>query len=104
MANYKQTPVTGDSWQRCRFIQISNALGSVPQIQFTEETVLKLEGFGTINKDSGYFVTEFNPNSNIDMVDVHTGEPTGETVTHQRLYEILHSLYLQEAHKRDIGA
>lgn len=104
MANYKQTSVTGDSWQRCRFIQISNALASVPQIQFTEETVLKLEGFGTVNKDSGHFVVEFNPGSTIGMVDVHTGELTGETVTHQRLYEILHSLYIQEAHKRDIGA
>lgn len=104
MANYKQTSVIGDSWQRCRFVQINNTLGSVPQIQFTEETVLKLEGFGTVNKDIGYFMAEFNPNSTIEMVDVHTGELTGETVTHQRLYEILHSLYIQEAHKRDMGA
>jgi hypothetical protein len=106
--NYKETIATGTSWVRCRAITITNAFqenipGHIPEIPtayFTEEKVVNLEGVKMLIP-VGSCSKVFNPFDEITLINSATGEITGETVTHAKLYEILYSLYLQTAQERD---
>ena len=110
--NYKQSDITGTTWTRCRTVTINNPLpgkGPVdivtgqpvgPNCVFLEETALAT-GTETLTFDSGGCQTVYTPSSIISLLDPATGTPTGETVTQEKLYQILYSLYLFTAIKRD---
>ena len=110
--NYKQSDITGTTWIRCRAITINNPLpgkGPVdivtgqpvgPNCIFLEETALAT-GTETLTFDSGGCQTIYTPSSIISLLDPATGTPTGETVTQEKLYQILYSLYLATAIARD---
>lgn len=110
--NYKETNLAGTSWTRCKSITITNPLagetplpGITPTLKpvalFYEESITQLTEGSTFKRDTGYCSTEFNPVSTIALIDLETGLPTGETVTHAELYRILFSLYMQTAAARD---
>jgi hypothetical protein len=110
--NYKQSDITGTTWTRCRAVTINNPLpgkGPInivtgdpigPTCVFIEETALATEA-ETLTFDSGGCQTTYAPNSVISLLDPATGNPTGETVTQEKLYQILYSLYLATAIARD---
>lgn len=110
--NYKQTAVAGTSWVRCKGIQITNPLeGSeptpsivdIPQgpvATFIEEKVITMDG-ADITIPAGSCTKPFKSTDIITIIHPDTGEPTGETVTHAKLYQILYSLYIQTAMERD---
>lgn len=110
--NYKQSDITGTTWTRCRAITINNPLpgkGPVdivtsqpigPNCVFIEESALTV-GTETLTFDSGGCQTTYVPDSVISLLDPATGNPTGETVTQEKLYQILYSLYLATAIARD---
>lgn len=111
--NYKETNLVGISWTRCKSITITNPLANDPTPRpavqqppkpialFNEETVTQLSNNSISKQDLGYCSTEFNPTSTIPLIDLDTGLPTGEIITHAKLYTILYSLYMQAALDRD---
>jgi len=101
VANYNETVGTGTMWTRCHKIVIENPyLGLEKVIKFFEENVVTINN-KIIVKESSTVKNSFNPNSTINILDPETGQSTGETITHQELYNILYSLYIQSALERD---
>lgn len=100
MPNYKQSTVSGESYQRCARIIMNNKRGAVPNAAFEEETVVTI-GDQTIAQEVGGFTTYFDEAGVIALKDPLTGNDLGTTATHAELFTILWSLYQQEAAKRD---
>ena len=103
MANYKETNVSGTSWVRCRQIEITNPVqATAPKtVFFYEEKIINIDGALTSLPQSSCRKV-FDPVAGtITIVDPTTGNPTGSTVSHLELYNILYSLYIQTALERD---
>ena len=99
MSNYKQSEIAGTSWTRCRAITINNPypdvdpINSVPKAWFQEQQVIQLPDNKVILNDVSSCFKVFDPITEITLLDPETGAPTGATVTHGYLYQILYSLY-----------
>lgn len=105
MANYKEEQLNGAKWQRCNAVHITNSYGVTPHIIFGEEQIVLVEGSPPIRINiNSQCVAAFNAQSVINIINPLTGEMTGAQYTHQQLYEILYSLYVDTALKRDIEA
>lgn len=113
MANYKETNLAGVSWVRCKNITITNPIAGavesgslkplIPTAYFKEEKVISIDGIqNTI--DVGICYKSFNPTDVINLRNPETGELIGTTATHEELYVLLYSLYLQTAEERDAAA
>lgn len=102
MANYNETPVVGSTWTRCSNIYIANSYGVTPTITFGEQQLIAIENQPplVVNTNTSCS-TEFQASANIQILDPATGDPTGQTVTQQELYNILYSLYIATAKARD---
>jgi hypothetical protein len=108
--DYKQSDEVGTSWQRCNNLGVINPLAgdttllpgqpTIPTIFFSEEKVINLGG-ETIRKPAGGCQKEFNATDVIPLLNPSTNEPLGTTATHQDLYVLLYSLYMQTALERD---
>ncbi|CAB4183740.1 hypothetical protein UFOVP1463_17 [uncultured Caudovirales phage] len=110
--NYKETNITGTSWTRCRTVTITNPLPGTgvldvltgipvgPRAYFQEEEVLAIAS-GKITSDAGSCYKDFDPTATIPLLNVATEEPTGATISHTELYQILYSLYILTAKERD---
>ena len=106
MANYKETNAEGTTWRRARQVEISNPLTNLPgakAITFYEEDVAVIGG-KTFSSNAGTLRVVFNPEQTIPLLDLDTGEPTGMSVDHKRVYQILYSLYINTATIRDLEA
>ena len=103
MNDYKETSVTGTSWQRCNCVHIDNPHGTMPQVTFAEEVVATL-GIDTFTKPTTQIVFPFDPAVVIELRNPVTNELTGATVTGLDVYVALYSFYLQKAAERDQGA
>lgn len=101
MPDYRKTEGPAYAWRRAHGVQIHNPRNGPASIVFLEEDVVQVAGkeFQKPNVDS--CAAQFNPARVIPLVDLVTNLPTGETVTAQYLYLILHSLYLDVAAERD---
>lgn len=107
MPNYRETEASAVSWRRAASAVIYNPLPGqgVPRIVFDEQDVVSSAGkviaasqvFGAPDAVSA----RFDADTSIVLLDPETGEPTGETMTHQQLRVALHSLYMDAARKRD---
>ena len=103
MTNYQESTVSGTSWKRCADITIRNPISGVPTAIFIEEKVIVL-GDQIIRQSDGNCYLEFDPVAgSFPILDPSTKLPTGETATHQQLYKLLYSLYMQTALARDIS-
>lgn len=101
MANYNETAGTGTMWTRCYKIVIENPyIGLQKVAQFFDEDVVVINN-RIIQKQSRLIQKTFDSSSTIQLRDPQTGQLTGETITHQELYNILYSLYIQSAMERD---
>lgn len=100
MANYKETPVSGTKWQRCRQVVIDNPIGGAPYVTFNEEQVVNLGDESFIRNVQGMKV-DFVQDEVINLLDPVTGAPTGETMTQGKLYQAFYSLYIAKALARD---
>lgn len=82
--NYKETTVSGTSWQRACRVNIDNSYGSTPSIVFEEEKISNLDG-ELIRQPAGNLSRAFDPlNAN-----------------HVALYEMLNNLYIELREERD---
>jgi len=103
MANYQQTDVIGTSWVRCEGITIRNPYQQAAEIFFIEER-LTTAGSNVIHEQAGSCSSVYAPDGIIELRDPATGIPTGESITHDELYVIMYSAYMQSALKRDADA
>lgn len=100
MPNYNEQTGTGESWQRCYAVRIDNPLDATPVIFFNEELVVKV-GTNIINKPNTVCSKIFNATETFELLNLDTNQPTGQTMTHQELYQALYSLYIKTATERD---
>lgn len=100
MANYKESTISGNKWQRCCRVVISNVYGRTPIIEFVEEAAFS-DGASVVTNQLGRISTPFDPLSEIQLLDIDTGIPTGQTITHLDMYKYIFSLYMQQATIRD---
>jgi len=91
MPDYQHTPVTGLEYTRAYAIEINNRYGGAPSITFHLE-VLTVLGDRTLSRGLPAVSCVFNPEGVIPLLNPADGEPTGESVTHDALYQILFSL------------
>lgn len=101
MPNYKETTVAGDVYTRCKSVVLSNPKGAVPTLSFIEELWYNIPG-NEMGKDSGAIMTQFDPSAVIPLRNPQTDQLLGTSVTHADLHVILYSLYIQQAHARDV--
>jgi hypothetical protein len=99
MPNYKQTTVSGESWQRCYSVTMRNPLEGAKQVVFAEETVVDVGGQQTRFPATGCFQA-FDADGEFPLLDPVTGLQVG-TATHAQVYALLYSLYMDTAAKRD---
>jgi len=104
MPDYKESQISGTSWQRCRAIRINNPYGAMPSIAFDEERRFAI-GDRTIGETTGGIIKDFdNPAQTFPLFNPATGEPTGQTMTYGEVYAVLWSLYMGLAAERDAEA
>ena len=104
MADYKESSVTGNAWQRCKQIVIDNRRAAPPTLRFDEERVTALSDGDEVRRDLGSLTLAFDPTAIIQIRDPETGDLTGETITHAEFYAMMHSAYLSTALARDAAA
>lgn len=100
MPDYKETTVTGVAWQRCHTVTAHNPLDGQPRVEFQEEKIVVLDGEPIRQWAPGCSV-DFAPDAAVPLLDPATNTPTGESITHARIYQALYSLYMQTATDRD---
>jgi len=100
MANYKQSNISGQEYQRCYSVNISNPLDAVKQIGFAEEKIYVFDQT-TINKQVAGCGLKYDPTATFPILDPVTGNPTGKTATQAQIYQMIYSLYIQTATARD---
>lgn len=100
MPDYRESTVTGHTWQRCKQVVIDNSLNQTPVIRFDEEQVIALDG-GHIQRDAGTVCAEYDPARVIPLLSPADGLPTGASITQGEVYAIIYSAYLDAATARD---
>lgn len=102
MANYRESALAGNSYTRCKELYISNPMAGMgsPRVTFIEEEVLNIDA-NTRQVDAGSCKKIFNSPELIALRNPITSELTGDTLSHEMLYVILYSLYMQTALERD---
>lgn len=102
MANYKESNISGVTWQRCHRIDIRNPYEETKFAVFLEEEVTELESGKIVKSPVGQILAEFtDPTVSVDLINPETGDLLGSSVTYQDIYVILHSLYIKLATERD---
>lgn len=104
MANYKQTPLTGESYQRCRLVEIHNPLNSLPSVIFTEERITTVGDLTLRDQPDAPMTAQYDPAEVIEIYDPVTLLPTGTAVTMGDIYGLLFSAYFHYATIRDTPA
>ncbi len=106
MADYKQSTVSGSSFQRACDVIIRNPLNGAKTISFTEEKVFTVGGetfTAAVPNLFGGLQREFTPENaatTFPLRDIN-GDPTGATATYTDVYLTLMSLYYALAAERD---
>lgn len=101
--DYRQTSSDGTSWRRAAQVIVNNPLGRQASLSFQEQDVMSMGPNLFQVPTMTAVVGLFEPDAVIPLLNPATGEPLGTTATHQDLYVLLHSLYMQLALLRDAG-
>lgn len=114
MPNYNQTTVTGDSWIRSNRVEIQNPFPGVPNtsepgIKFTEEkifnfadgSVTSIEKVPTREEDTVKAVWNTSTANTVFPLLDSLGQETGESATFSDVHNLLSSLYIFLAKRRD---
>lgn len=104
MANYNETPVSGQEWQRARLVQVNNEYEGNKSVTFVEEKILNLSDGRLIHSEAGQITEPFseaNANTAFPLVDPSTNQPIGQNMTYGAVYVALYSLYFYLAQIRD---
>ena len=101
MANYKQTDLFGEKYNRVNIVRFNNHYNSIPSVDFNEEEVFVLADGNVIKHDIGILHEEYSETKTFNLINPLTGELGLETMTHKELFTILHGLYLTLGIERD---
>ena len=102
--NYKESQISGSTWQRCKAVTIVNphsSTGQKPVAYFQEEGAVAFDN-SVILTERGSCQLAFDPQAMVDVIDPETGQPTGQTISHADLNKLKISLYMDAAKKRDL--
>lgn len=99
--NYKQSTVSGESWQRAARVIVENPYNAVPSVMFVEESVATLDGGKIIKEHVGNISIPFNPTATFPGLDPETNLPVGRDISHGEVYALLYSLYMHLTTERD---
>lgn len=103
MPDYKQSDISGTTWQRCYQVVLDNPLGGVPTVRFDEQEVLSIDG-REMRRPRGTLSLPYDPTRVIALRNPATGELTGESTTYAQAYELIYSAYITAALARDEAA
>ena len=103
MADYKESTISGTSWQRAVRVIVNNTYQGTPSVMFQEELVTNINGVVTIQPVAEVSCV-FDPAATFPAIDPVTGEPVGRDITHGEVYALLNSLYMYLAQQRDVKA
>lgn len=105
MIDYNSKTVTGNSWQRTHTITAFNPHGGAPYVVFAEEVIVDMGNGDVVHKPvSDTLLLSYDPALVVPLIDPATGALTGQTFTGAQLFDMLYSLYLSAATKRDQAA
>ena len=103
MADYQETTIPGTSYKRANEVFISNPLNGARTVRFSEELVINI--FRKPQRvPQGVFdviLTDANKSTLFNVIDPASGATISQ-MTYEQIYDILFSLYLDSANKRDI--
>lgn len=100
-ANYNEVTVAGTSWLRCARVVVQNEREGQVYVLFDEERIINIDGAQQIAQPVGTLRVDFDPGRTIELIDPETNLPTGDTISHAAIYQILYSAYLSAAMARD---
>lgn len=105
MPDYRESTSTTKSWRRAYSVRLDNPINDPNErsVVFSEEDVVEM-GDRTITTPVSTVRSGFTPEATFELVNPLTGELLGQTVSHQELYIMLASLYLDLAAARDLAA
>ncbi|MEN6306075.1 MAG: hypothetical protein ABFD96_25340 [Armatimonadia bacterium] len=92
-----QTPVAGESYQRCFQVVIDNPLVGSPTVMFSQETIVGTDAATVLRIPTQPLAMPFDPAAEIAVINPETGEPTGATVTQAEVYALIFSAYIAAA-------
>jgi hypothetical protein len=87
-------PVAGESYVRCNQVIIENPAASPPTILFSRERVIGVDGGEVIRQPLQPVPLAFDPLGEIPLVDMETGEPTGQVIRQVEVYAAIFSAFL----------
>jgi hypothetical protein len=100
MADYKQTEITGQQWNRFSEITIENRRKGTPFVRCVEQQVTALQN-GEVMREVGCLNFLFNPEEEFAILNPTTNEPTGGVANGAEVYVLIYSYVMAEAAKRD---
>jgi hypothetical protein len=92
-----QSPVAGESYQRCLQVVIDNPLAGQPTVMFSQETVVGTDAGAVVRIPMQPLAMPFDPDAEIPVINPETGEPTGAVVTQAEVYTLIFSAYVAAA-------
>ncbi len=103
MLKYKERSVTGLAHTRWHQAVIQNPVAGALSIIFNEQEVFETDS-KTLSLGTSTLKVEFDPSGQVPLLDLTTGEPTGEFVSQPMAAQVLFSLYADAAAKRDAAS
>lgn len=104
MPNYNEIDVTSTSYQRAKSVHITNEYGQDPFISFNEEIIVELPDNKAAHQELGILsgpLNATNASEVVTILDPATGLSTASTITYAGISNIIRSLYIHMATKRD---
>ena len=103
MADYNASSETASRWQRCATFTLFHEHGQPSVLHFREEVVYTVDGDLVAKKDKGAIQFEIDGAATFPVLNVLTGDPTGDTASQALLLQLILSLYRAKAAERDGG-
>lgn len=91
---FQRQPIAGESYVRCSQIIVDNPLAGPPRVTYAQETIVGTDAGQVLHIPMQPVAQAFDPAVLIAVLDPGTGEPTGETITQDRIYALIYSAYL----------
>ena len=99
--NYKQKEVTATTYHRFSRVIVENPLNGFITLNCLEQSVAQDADGNTKTSDVGNLYFTFDPAMEYDLLDPTTGEPTGEKFHAAQIQQMMFSVIMAEAIKRD---
>lgn len=100
MPNYKQSEISGSSFNRFKRIVVVNEWQTQPSVIIEEERVLQI-GESVMLTAIGSISKQFDATERVPMYNPATGEKTGDSFDASALFAMVYSYAMNAAEQRD---